>query len=89
MIKEKGVEDTLPHVEIVLRIYLVLMVSNCSGERSFSKQKLIENRLRTTKKQKRLVNLSLMSLESDILREIDFEDVVKDFAAVKARKVVH
>ena len=43
------------------------MVSNCRGERSFSKLKLIENRLRTSMKQKRLVNLVIMSIESDII----------------------
>ena len=46
------------------------MVTNCSTERSFSKLKLIENRLRTPMTQGRLVNLAIMSIESDILREI-------------------
>ena len=88
LIKEKGVEDTFPSIEVALRIYLVLMVSNCSGERSFSKLKLIQNRLRTTMKQSRLVNLTIMSIESDILRELDFANVIDTFASLKARKVV-
>ena len=40
-------------------------------------------------KQKQLVNLTVMSFDSDIVRGLDFEDVIKDFAAVNARKVVH
>jgi len=36
LIMEKGVQDTFPNIEIALRIYLILMVTNCSGERSFS-----------------------------------------------------
>jgi len=60
--------------------------SNCSAERSFSKLKLIENRLRTSMTQERLVNLA-MSIESDILREIDFTTIITDFAAAKSRKV--
>ena len=32
-----------PNIEIALRIYLCLMVTNCPGERSFSKLKRIEN----------------------------------------------
>ncbi|CAM1302471.1 Uncharacterised protein r2_g1238 [Pycnogonum litorale] len=87
LIIDKGVQDTFPNIEIALRIYLILMVSNCSGERSFSKLKLIENRLRTSMKQKRLVNLAIMSIESDILRELDFSDIISDFAARKSRKV--
>ena len=63
-------QDTFPNVVIALRMYLVLMVTNCSAECSFSKLKLIENCLRTSMTQERLVNLAIMSTESDILREI-------------------
>ena len=35
LILQKRVEESFPNVEIALRIYLVLMVSNCSAERSF------------------------------------------------------
>ena len=45
---EKEVRCTFPNVDVLLRIYLVLMISNCSGERSFSKLKLIKNRLLTS-----------------------------------------
>ena len=68
-------------------MYLVLMVTNCSAERAFSKLKLIENRLRTSMTQERLVSLAIMSTESDILREIDFTTIITDFAAAKSRKV--
>lgn len=87
LIIDKGVQDTFPNVAITLRMYLVLMVTNCSAERSFSKLKLIENRLRTSMTQERLVHLAIMSLESDILREIDFTAITRDFAAAKSRKV--
>lgn len=87
LIIDKGVQDTFPNVAIALRMYLVLMVTNCSAERSFSKLKLIENRLRTSMTQERLVNLAIMSIESDILREIDFTAIISDFAAAKSRKV--
>ena len=74
------------NVEVALRIYLVMMVSNCSGERSFSKLNLIKDRLRSSMKQERLVHLSLMSIESDILRELNYDDLINTFAASKARK---
>ena len=40
LIIDKGTQDTFPNVAIALRMYLVLMVTNCSAERSFSKLKL-------------------------------------------------
>ena len=87
MIISKRVQDTFPNVEIALRMYLTLMVTNCSGERSFSKLKLIENRLRTSMTQKRLVNLAIMSIESDVMRSLDFSGIIRDFAARTSRKV--
>ena len=87
LIHDHDVQETFPNVEIALRIYLVLMVTNCSGERSFSKLKLIKNRLRTTMKQDRLNHLTLMSIEYDILRTINFDDLIREFAMRKSRKV--
>ena len=64
-----------------------MMVSNCSGERPFSKLKIIKNRLRTILSQEKLNCLALMSIESDVLRSVDFRDIIKDFANSKARKM--
>jgi len=37
--------------------------------------------------QGRLVSLAIMSIESDILREIDFTAIISDFAVANSRKV--
>lgn len=87
MMATKDLKSVFPNIDIMLRIYLCMMVSNCSGERSFSKLKIIKNRLRTTLDQEKLNWLSLMSIESDVLRSIDFRYIIKDFANSKARKV--
>jgi len=87
LILQKRVQESFPNVEIALRVYLVLMISNCSAERSFSKMKLIKNRLRTPMCNDRLSHLALMSIEADILHDINFEDLVTEFAKKKARKV--
>ena len=87
LLVEKCVNSSFPNVEIARRMYLVLMVTNCSSERSFSKMKIIKNRLRTTMTNGRLNNLASMSIESDILREMDFDEVIVGFAKYKARKV--
>ena len=64
------------------------MISNCSGERSLSKLKLIKNRLRTSLGQEKLNQLTIMNIEYDVMREIDFEHIVADFSKRKARKVL-
>ena len=61
-------------------------MSNASGERSFSKMALIKNKLRSTMKQQRLNSLTIMSSESDLVRKLDFTDLIKDFSAKKCRR---
>jgi len=80
-------QDTFSNVAIAFRIYLILMTTNCSAERSFSKLKLIESWLRTAMAQERLINLAIMSIELDVLRCIDFADIISNFAAAQSRKV--
>lgn len=72
-----------PNIEISLRIFCCIMVSNASAERSFSKLKLVKNFLRNSIKQERLNQLSILSIENDLCRSIDFEDIIKKFAAKK------
>ncbi|XP_066945278.1 uncharacterized protein [Macrobrachium rosenbergii] len=43
MLLQHGLKEVFPNVEIAYRLYLCLMVSNCTGERSFSKLKLIKD----------------------------------------------
>lgn len=86
LIRKMDLSSVFPNVDIALRIYLTLPVTNASGERSFSKLAIIKHRLRSTIGQDRLNHLTLMSLESDVLRAIDFTSLIKDFAMLKARK---
>lgn len=83
---EKNLKDCFPNIEVALRMYLSLMVTNSSGERSFSKLKLIKNRLRTSMTEERLNTLALLSIESDILRQINYEDIISDFINTKLRR---
>jgi len=86
LIKADSLESTFPNIEIALRIYLTMMPTNCTGERSFSKLKIVKNHLRSCMLQPRLTSLSLMSIESEILEDIDFHDIVRSFAENKSRK---
>lgn len=86
VVLKNGLQTTFPNVFVALRLFLTLPVSNCEGERTFSKLKQIKNELRTTMVQKRLTSLSLMAIESDLVRELDFEDLISEFAMKKSRK---
>ena len=48
LITGANLHRVFPNIKVGLRIYLSLMVTNCSGERSFSKLKRIKNELRST-----------------------------------------
>ena len=86
LIIETGALESFLNVEMILRTYLTLMISNCSGERSFSKLKIIKNVFRTSMSQKRLNFLTIISTERDVVREINVEQIIRNFAEKKARK---
>ena len=83
---ENNLEAVFPNTLTVYRIYLSLMISNCSGERSFSKLKLIKSQLRSSMAQNRLNSLTLLSVENELLRNIDLSLLINDFALKKSRK---
>ena len=79
LIVDNSFGSCFPNVEIALKIYLTLMVTNCSGERSFSKLKRIKNEVRVSMGQTRLSHLSLMSIEHELLREITTSRIIEEF----------
>ena len=46
-INENEFMHAIPNVSVVFRLYLCLIISDCSGERSFSVLKRIKNQLRS------------------------------------------
>jgi len=61
-----NLSQTFPNVEIGLRIYLCMMVSNASSKRSFSKLGIVIGELRSSMEQERLSMLTLMSIEHQL-----------------------
>jgi len=74
-----------PNVYVALRI--LLPVTAALAERSFSKLKIVKNYLRSQISQDRLVGLATISIENQISNDLDIDDLVKDFASAKARKI--
>lgn len=79
--------DVFPNICIVLRILLTVPVTVASGERSFSKLKLIKTYLRSTMRQERLTNLAILSIEREVAKTLDYATLIDDFASAKARKI--
>ncbi|XP_065662954.1 uncharacterized protein LOC136085562 [Hydra vulgaris] len=86
-IVEYGDENVFPNMRIALQILLTIAVSVASCERTFSKIRLINSYLRTSMDQSRLCDLALLSLKRENTEEINFDNVIKKFAAIKARKI--
>ena len=82
MFHKKDIVDTIPNVEIMLKIFLSMMVIYCSGEGSFSKLKLIQTRLKS--RNQRLNHLDILSIEHDSLKQTDFSQLISNFVTRKS-----
>nr|XP_047129532.1 uncharacterized protein LOC101239479 [Hydra vulgaris] len=87
-IKQHKMQDFYPNTWIAMRILLTIPVTVASGERSFSKMKLIKTYLRSTMSQDRLSSLGTLSIEKNIAENLDFSTLIKDFCDKKARKII-
>ena len=63
--------SAFPNVRALLQIFAVLPVTVASSERSFSSLKGILTAFRSTMGEDRLVGLTLMSIHSALLKDID------------------
>ncbi|XP_053106039.1 uncharacterized protein LOC128324907 [Hemicordylus capensis] len=86
-ILQHKIQNSVPNVFVSLRILLTLPVSVASGERSFSKLKLIKTHIRSTMLQKRLVGLATISIEHAEASALDLKELLTKFAKEKARKI--
>lgn len=73
------------NMKLALRIYLSLVVTNCSGERSLSQVKRVRD-VQLAMVQKRLGLLALLHIESDLLNKTDFSNLSEEFAVAKVDK---
>ena len=80
---ENELHSVFSDTEIAFRVYFCLVVSNCTGERSFSKLRRIKNYLRNPTEQEKLSMLSLTSMEPEFLDDVDLETNTNDFASKK------
>ncbi|XP_060836474.1 zinc finger MYM-type protein 1-like [Rhopalosiphum padi] len=78
--------DIYPNVTTALRMYLCTFATNCTAERSFSALKRVKSHLRSTLESDRLNATSILHIESEMLRSINYDDIIDDFASKKVRR---
>jgi hypothetical protein len=70
--------------EAGMQLYFTLPVANKEGECSFSILKWIKNRLQSNISQDKASDLSALSIESSITRNLNCDQIIKSFARDKA-----
>jgi hypothetical protein len=87
-IYKKGLQNILPQICICLRLLSTISTFVSTGERSFSRLKLIKSYLHSTTEKNRLNHLIILSIEHKLAKTLDYDDVIDSFAEKKARKKV-
>ncbi|ESN91287.1 hypothetical protein HELRODRAFT_70514, partial [Helobdella robusta] len=75
-----------PNIEILLKIFLTIPLSNASGESYFSVLKRIKNYSKSTMGDQKLSNLAIMYIEQETLNRVDTAIIIDEFAISKTRK---
>jgi len=78
--------EVFPNVLIAYRMYLSLLITTCSGERSFSKLKRLKSCTRSTMGQGSLQSLAILYVEHALARKIKYDKSISDFADKKSRR---
>ena len=79
--------ESTPYLFLCLKLYLTVAVSIAGCERNFSKLKLIKSYLRLTMGESKLSALAILSIESDFVEMLSFEDIISKFVSLKTRRI--
>ena len=79
--------EYFPNACIAFKILLIIHVTVASAKISFLKLKLIKSYLRSTMSQERLSELAILSIEKEILAELECKNLISNFASQKTRKI--
>lgn len=85
---DTNILSTFSNVEILLRLYLTIPISNASGERSFSTLKRVKSYLRNSLNEENLASLAVLNVQSDILDKLNIDEIINKFSEIKVRKKI-
>ncbi|XP_030047161.1 uncharacterized protein LOC115461455 [Microcaecilia unicolor] len=77
-----------PNFTKLLKLALTLPVGTATCERSFSAMRRVRNWLRSTMGQERLTTLCLLNTESDLVGDIDPEQIIDTYDAKSSRRMM-
>ena len=69
-----GLQHAFPTLVQLYKIFVALPIGTAKCERCFSKLELIKSRLRSTMAQERLGDLMVLSVESEVLKDVNDDD---------------
>lgn len=81
-----GRSNTFNNFFKCLKYFVVIPVTSCGCERSFSKMTIVKSKLRSTIKQERLNALLLFFIEQELASNVNIEDVIDDFKNVPTKR---
>lgn len=85
---DRKLDEVFSNIYVAFRLFLTIPIANCEAERSFSKLTIIKNKYRSAMTDIRLSSLALLAIESELVKNIDFNDLINEFARIKSRKKI-
>ena len=79
--------NSFPNTCIAYRFLLTILVTVVFAEKSFPKLKLIKYYLRLIMSQERISRLAILSIENEMLEELEYKNLISQFTSQKARKI--
>ena len=79
--------NSFPNTCIAYRFLLTILVTVVFAEKSFSKLKIIKYYLRSIMSQERISRLTILSIENEMLEELEYKNLISQFTSQKARKI--
>ena len=79
--------NSFPNTCIAYRFLLTILVTVVVAKKSFSKLKLIKYYLRSIMSQERISRLAILSIENEMLEELEYKNLISQFTSQKARKI--
>lgn len=84
-LKKVVTQDVFPNLCRLVQVGLTIPISSATCERSFSSMRRINNWLRTSMKQAKFTDLSVINIERDLSSKIDKDKIINKFGLSQRR----